>query len=394
MLIFAALLIIQPIIAQEAPQATAKPSQWLSWYKSLRAPKRTDVLQTKRYLSSKWRCLRHGEGCSRKERNVLRALVIAAGVAIAGSVRTGYRKWTTRGRPQRDPAQPEEAERGINAPDSIWAYAADGNLAGVQRLIGAGTDVNAQDDFGNTPLMVAVEWGHLAIVRYILGLANGAQSAQQAFYKSLTGDPDFETYPNVEIVRALVESGNIYDFSDAVSRSVQDCNENVEETEKIVEYLLSLKRVNPNKGLINNPPAIEAIENGCFELAEKILEHPNTNLELHHAYLLQELELNLTTRIVVPSLRNLLQLEVSTTLINHLYPNDMTLLMKAVEKNNPELVKALLEVETITPAFQNSKGQTARDFLIPKAGLTDLERRSRQAIKAMLKPYVKSSGKR
>jgi ankyrin repeat protein len=37
-------------------------------------------------------------------------------------------------------------------PDNIWVASSDGNLADVKKLISSGVDVNAQDEYGYSPL--------------------------------------------------------------------------------------------------------------------------------------------------------------------------------------------------------------------------------------------------
>jgi hypothetical protein len=70
------------IIPAEAPSENATPSTMLSWFKSLRRPNRIDIQKAKTYVKSKWRCLRHGDNCSKKERVAL-GLLAAATTALA-----------------------------------------------------------------------------------------------------------------------------------------------------------------------------------------------------------------------------------------------------------------------------------------------------------------------
>lgn len=37
-------------------------------------------------------------------------------------------------------------------PDNIWVAASDGNLSDIKKLIASGIDVNAQDEYGYSPL--------------------------------------------------------------------------------------------------------------------------------------------------------------------------------------------------------------------------------------------------
>lgn len=83
------LLVGQPIVAKKGsrdsagPAVTASPSKWFSWFKSLRTPNRQDVRRARAYVNRKWRCLRHGENCSKKERALL-GLLAAATAALVG----------------------------------------------------------------------------------------------------------------------------------------------------------------------------------------------------------------------------------------------------------------------------------------------------------------------
>ena len=86
---FSLLLLAQPISAKNesktlaSPEVAATPSKWFSWFKSLRKPNRQDVRRAQAYVNSKWRCLRHGENCSKKERAAL-SLLAAATAALIG----------------------------------------------------------------------------------------------------------------------------------------------------------------------------------------------------------------------------------------------------------------------------------------------------------------------
>ena len=77
-------LLMQPIMAQEqaTPSAQASPSTWLSWFKSLRVPTMQDLQKARSYVNSKYRCLRHGENCTKTERAVLGTLVALVTAAI------------------------------------------------------------------------------------------------------------------------------------------------------------------------------------------------------------------------------------------------------------------------------------------------------------------------
>jgi ankyrin repeat protein len=46
-------------------------------------------------------------------------------------------------------------------PDNIWVAASDGNLKDVQKLIASGVNVNAQDEYGYSPLYFRIECSEL-----------------------------------------------------------------------------------------------------------------------------------------------------------------------------------------------------------------------------------------
>ena len=55
---------------------------------------------------------------------------------------------------------------------SIHTAARDGNIKGVKQHLAAGTDVNAKDDYGGTPLHQAAARGHKEVVELLI--AKGA----------------------------------------------------------------------------------------------------------------------------------------------------------------------------------------------------------------------------
>ncbi len=83
----------------EIEQEKVKPSAMLSWWRSLRRPTRQDWQNLKSYVKSKYRCLRSGEGCSRKERRILATLATAVGIIIIGVGARVYQKKRRTGKP-------------------------------------------------------------------------------------------------------------------------------------------------------------------------------------------------------------------------------------------------------------------------------------------------------
>ena len=165
------------IVQQEAVEKQveiAQPSQWLSWFKSLRVPTRKDVLKTKTYVYSKWRCLRYGRGCSRKERNRLRALAAAVGIVVAGVVaRAGYR-WDQKQTDRQSLFTIEEVKQmSVNEwNEALFDASKKGDVPTLRTLIITGKDdardINTRDESDWTPLIWASKKGHVDTARLLL----------------------------------------------------------------------------------------------------------------------------------------------------------------------------------------------------------------------------------
>ncbi len=150
--------VMQPVMAQETvsqssaiAQQEAKTSAMLSWWRSLRKPTLQDLQNLKSYVNSKYRCLRYGEACSRKERAVLGVLAALVTAAVAAGVYVVGKK----------------AKEAIDR-DFLLSYVKEKDIEGVRRAIKAGANVNQQNDAGETALMFAALKGHLEIVRELL----------------------------------------------------------------------------------------------------------------------------------------------------------------------------------------------------------------------------------
>ncbi len=148
------------------PQDSAQPSRWLSWFQSLRIPTKQDLLKTQAYVNSKWRCLRYGEHCSRKERALLVTLsaLIAANLASAGkAVYQAVHKYkiSAAARPLRFALRNKD----INELKRLLDEGADPNVfdqnisplqmtshaPSVAELLKAGANPNIPNKFGSTP---------------------------------------------------------------------------------------------------------------------------------------------------------------------------------------------------------------------------------------------------
>ncbi len=181
----------QPLMLQE----TAKPSAVLSWWRSLRRPTRQDLQKAKEYVNSKWRCLRYGEGCSRKERAKLGALAALVGVAV------GATAWKAKKFIEKKRILKEESLR--------WLfYAFDGNFENIKKLIDAGIDVNIQDNnWGDTALIRAASYGHTEIVQVLLAVPGIEVNIQDNSGDTALMGAAFGGH--TEIVRVLLKAPDI-----------------------------------------------------------------------------------------------------------------------------------------------------------------------------------------
>lgn len=74
----------------------------------------------------------------------------------------------------------------------------------VKKQVELGYDVNAKDDFGNTPLMVAAFWNELRSTKILIE-AGADVNLQDSFGSSAVDDA--AAYGNLEIVKELVRAG-------------------------------------------------------------------------------------------------------------------------------------------------------------------------------------------
>ncbi len=182
---------MQPLMAQEAAvaaveevtdaQQQVKPTAVLSWWRSLRRPTRQDWQNLKSYVNSKYRCLRYGEGCSRKERAKLVALAafvgVVVGTATAWKVKKVREKRAEREeslRVARETMQAMQKVRERQAQEMLlekrwFGYAKKGNLEEIRKMMKQQFVVNTPDNLKrNTALMWAVIGRHIEVVRELL----------------------------------------------------------------------------------------------------------------------------------------------------------------------------------------------------------------------------------
>ena len=186
----------------------AKPLAVLSWFRSLRKPTWQDVQKGQDYVNSKYRCLRYGEGCSKKERAVLVALsaLVAAAVTIWGGKKLVKEiKEEMRKEDEREKEKEQKQKSLKEESRLIWHYVREGDLAEIQNAIRLGINVNKSDTLRRTLLMIATNKGHTEIVRELLN-AEAKVNEQDSWYR-MTALMIAANSGHAEIVKMLLDEG-------------------------------------------------------------------------------------------------------------------------------------------------------------------------------------------
>jgi ankyrin repeat protein len=80
-----------------------------------------------------------------------------------------------------------------------------GDLEEVTRLVEGGANVNWRDSIGETALFGAASWGHVEVVRYLIGVGADCNIAESSIgYTPLHWAA---SHGNLETIKALVEAG-------------------------------------------------------------------------------------------------------------------------------------------------------------------------------------------
>ncbi|KAF9182436.1 hypothetical protein BGZ51_004740 [Haplosporangium sp. Z 767] len=120
--------------------------------------------------------------------------------------------------------------------NNIWLAASDGDLAAVKKFIAEGVSINAQDEFGYSPLHGAASYRHKELIEYLL--ENGADVNIQ----DPEGDSPLFVCETVDIAQMLIKAG-----ADATHVNDNDMTaaENAEEEEwsEVAHYLRELTGV-------------------------------------------------------------------------------------------------------------------------------------------------------
>ena len=105
--------------------------------------------------------------------------------------------------PVAEAAKPEPTT--AKAPDiSIHKAAEDGNIEAVKQHLAAGTDVNAKNQLGRTPLHAAAYYGHKEIIELLIGKAADVNIKRRGGWTPLH-DAAFGSHK--EIVQLLIAKG-------------------------------------------------------------------------------------------------------------------------------------------------------------------------------------------
>ncbi|KAF9584964.1 hypothetical protein BGW38_004466 [Lunasporangiospora selenospora] len=125
---------------------------------------------------------------------------------------------------------------------NIWLAAGDeGDLEAVKKFIAGGVSVNAQDEFGYSPLHAAISYGHKELAQYLLD--NGANVNIQ----DNDNDTPLFVCETVELAEFLIGAG-----ANPMHKNIEDVTaaDNAEEEEwfEVAHYLRDLTNVpHPDK---------------------------------------------------------------------------------------------------------------------------------------------------
>jgi hypothetical protein len=120
-----------------------------------------------------------------------------------------------------------------------------GDLARINYLINQGIDINSQDPSGNTPLMIACENNHLAIVQS---------------FRNIPGI-------NVNVQNTFMQS----------SALIKACQYNL--SDDIVKELLQFPNIDINLGDVNNKtPLMHSIYESHYLITRLLIENPNIDV--------------------------------------------------------------------------------------------------------------------
>lgn len=115
-----------------------------------------------------------------------RTAQIVATAAIAVAVLSGIAPLFLQGGPAA--AQQQGDPRGTPT-SRLFDAAAVNNMAAVQASIADGADVNARDEWGLTPIDIAVESGHFDIAHYLLAVRSLQRDAATRSQRSRRAEP-------------------------------------------------------------------------------------------------------------------------------------------------------------------------------------------------------------
>ncbi|KAF9933142.1 hypothetical protein FBU30_006466 [Linnemannia zychae] len=139
---------------------------------------------------------------------------------------------------------------------NIWIAASDGDIAAVKSFITEkGFSINAQDEFGYSPLHAAASYGHKELITYLL--ENGADVNIQ----DPEGDTPLFVCETVDIAEMLIKAGaDPKHLNENEITAAENAEE--EEWEEVAHYLRELTGV-------PHPDKIEELEEDMSHLMEE-----------------------------------------------------------------------------------------------------------------------------
>lgn len=129
--------------------------------------------------------------------------------------------------------------------ENIWISSSDGDIKRVKELVASGVNINAQDEYGYSPLHAAVSYGHDELVKHLLD--NGADID----LRDNDGDCAFLYCEDVQTCQLLIHCYNLsganktQPMSDFLSGIKNNLGQNLldkmisDENEEMIAYLIN-----------------------------------------------------------------------------------------------------------------------------------------------------------
>ena len=113
-----------------------------------------------------------------------------------------------------------EAGAAVEAPvDSIYFFAWNNEVIGVKLHIYAGTDIDQADEFGNIPLLLAVEQGHIGVAELLIQHEANLEVGDQHGFTPLIMSAELN---HPELLQILLDAGADIEAEDKAERTALD----------------------------------------------------------------------------------------------------------------------------------------------------------------------------